>query len=86
MFRRLPFAKQHKLDASNAKVTCAVSIGPRERDGFGLAVKMRVEDKSIPQAELENLVEEAHAKICPYSQNNDPYWKPCNYSDSNSCE
>ena len=19
-------------------------------------------------------------------QNNDPYWKPCNYSDSNSCE
>jgi organic hydroperoxide reductase OsmC/OhrA len=28
---------------------------------------MRVEDKSIPQAELENLVEEAHAKICPYS-------------------
>jgi Ohr subfamily peroxiredoxin len=60
-------AKQHKLDASNAKVTCAVSIGPREGDGFGLAVKMRVEDKSIPQAELENLVEEAHAKICPYS-------------------
>ena len=27
-------AKQHKLDASNAKVTCAVSIGPREGDGF----------------------------------------------------
>ena len=54
MFRRRPIAKQHKLDASNAKVTCAVSIGPREGDGSGLAVTMRVEDKSIPQAELEN--------------------------------
>jgi Ohr subfamily peroxiredoxin len=60
-------AKQHKEDASNAKVTCAVSIGPREGGGFGLAVKMRVEDKSIPQGELAKLVEEAHAKIFPYS-------------------
>ena len=60
-------AKQHKEDASKAKVTCAVSIGPREGGGFGLAVKMRVEDKSIPQGELAKLVEEAHAKICPYS-------------------
>jgi lipoyl-dependent peroxiredoxin len=60
-------AKQHKEDASKAKVTCAVSIGPREGGGFGLAVKMRVEDKGIPQGELAKLVEEAHAKICPYS-------------------
>ena len=60
-------AKQHKHDASKAKVTCAVSIGPREGGGFGLAVKLRVDDKSVPQAELEKLVEEAHAKICPYS-------------------
>jgi osmotically inducible protein OsmC len=60
-------AKQHKEDASNAKVTCTVSIGPREGGGFGLAVKMRVEDKGIPQGELEKLIEEAHAKICPYS-------------------
>jgi osmotically inducible protein OsmC len=28
---------------------------------------MRVEDRSLPQAELASLVEEAHAKICPYS-------------------
>jgi Ohr subfamily peroxiredoxin len=60
-------AKQHKKDASNAKVTSAVSIGPREGGGFGLAIKMRVEDKSIPQAELESLVKEAHEQICPYS-------------------
>ena len=28
--------KQHKKDASKAKVTCAVSIGPREGGGFRL--------------------------------------------------
>lgn len=60
-------AKQQKKDATKAKVTCAVSIGPREGGGFGLAVKMRVEDKSLPQADLAALVREAHEKICPYS-------------------
>jgi lipoyl-dependent peroxiredoxin len=60
-------AKQQKKDASKAKVTCAVSIGPREGGGFGLAVKLRVEDKSLPQAELAALTKEAHEKICPYS-------------------
>jgi osmotically inducible protein OsmC len=60
-------AKQHKKDASKAIVTCAVSIGPRDGGGFGLAVKMNVEDKSLPQADLAALVNEAHEKICPYS-------------------
>jgi osmotically inducible protein OsmC len=60
-------AKQQKKDATKAKVTCAVSIGPREGGGFGLAVKMRVEDQSLPQADLAALVREAHEKICPYS-------------------
>lgn len=60
-------AKQKKRDASKAKVTCAVSIGPREGGGFGLAVKMRVEDRSIPQADLAAFTQEAHEKICPYS-------------------
>jgi lipoyl-dependent peroxiredoxin len=60
-------AKQQKKVASNAKVTCAVTIGPREGGGFGLAVKMQVEDNDLPQAELESLVKEAHEKICPYS-------------------
>jgi Ohr subfamily peroxiredoxin len=59
--------KQHKKDASKAAVTAAVSIGPREKGGFGLAVKLRVEDKSLPQAELVALATEAHEKICPYS-------------------
>ena len=60
-------AKQHKKDASQAKVVCAVSIGPREAGGFGLAVKLHVEDKSVPQADLAALAKEAHEKICPYS-------------------
>jgi len=60
-------AKQHKQDASKATVTCAVSIGPRDAGGFGLSVKLRVEDKSLAQAALDALVREAHEKICPYS-------------------
>lgn len=64
----LDFAgKQHKKDASHAKIQCAVTIGPREGGGFGLAVKLHVEDKSLPQAELAALAAEAHEKICPYS-------------------
>lgn len=59
--------KQHKKDASKAKVTSAVSIGPRDGGGFGITVKMTVEDKSLPQADLDALVKEAHEKICPYS-------------------
>src|ERR1700722_654924 len=55
-------AKQHKKDATKAAVTCAVKIGPRDGGGFGLAVKMRVEDKSLPQGELTSLVQEAHEK------------------------
>ena len=37
-------AKQHKKDASKATVKCAVSIGPREKGGFGLAVVLDVTD------------------------------------------
>lgn len=59
--------KLQKKDASRAKITCAVSIGPRELGGFGLAVKLRVEDRSLAQADLSALAAEAHAKICPYS-------------------
>jgi len=60
-------AKQHKQDASKARITCAVSIGPREGGGFGIAVKLDVEDRSLAQADLDALAKEAHEKICPYS-------------------
>jgi len=60
-------ASQQKKNAKNAAITCSVSIGPREKGGFGLAVKLRVEDPSIPQVELESLARQAHEQICPYS-------------------
>jgi osmotically inducible protein OsmC len=60
-------AKRQKKDASKARITCAVSIGPRELGGFGLAVRMRVEDRSLSQGELATLAREAHEEICPYS-------------------
>jgi len=59
--------KQQKKNATRGSVACAVSIGPREGGGFGLSVKMRIEDRNLPQAELAALVKEAHEKICPYS-------------------
>ncbi len=60
-------AKQGKKDATGAKVSSAVSIGPREGGGFGIEVKMRVEDKNMSQADLEKFVHIAHEQICPYS-------------------
>jgi lipoyl-dependent peroxiredoxin len=60
-------AKQKKKDASKAKVICSVTIGPRDGGGFGLSVKMHVEDKGLAQPELAGFVREAHEKICPYS-------------------
>jgi lipoyl-dependent peroxiredoxin len=60
-------ATQQKKNAKGAKVTCSVSIGPRDLGGFGLAVSLKVVDKSLPQAELAALAKEAHEKICPYS-------------------
>ena len=59
--------KQQKKDASKAKITAAVSIGPREGGGFGIAVKLHIEDNSLPQSDLAALAKEAHEKICPYS-------------------
>jgi Ohr subfamily peroxiredoxin len=59
--------KQHKKDASKARVTAEVTIGQRELGGFGLSVRLKIEDMSLPQAELQALANEAHEKICPYS-------------------
>ena len=59
--------KKHKKNAAGATITCAVSIGPRDKGGFGLTVKLSVEDKTIPHAELQALANEAHEQICPYS-------------------
>ena len=60
-------ATQKKKNAKGTAVTCAVSIGPRDAGGFGIAVKLHVKDASLPQAELAALAKEAHEQICPYS-------------------
>ena len=60
-------ASQHKVNIPDAKVTCKVSVGPRNGGGFGIAVDMKVTSKSLPTAELKKLVEEAHEMVCPYS-------------------
>jgi lipoyl-dependent peroxiredoxin len=43
-------AKQQKKNAQGAVVTCAVSIGPRDAGGFELAVKLHIQDKSLPKS------------------------------------
>src|SRR2546429_9048887 len=58
-------AKQKKRDASKARITCAVMIGPREAGGFGLAVKMRVEDRSI-RSEERRVGKECRSRWSPY--------------------
>ena len=59
-------AKQQKKDASQAAITCAVTIGPRDGGGFGLAVQLEVTLPALDRATAEELVEKAH-QVCPYS-------------------
>jgi len=60
-------AKKQKKDATGAKITCSVSIGPRDKGGFGISVVLDVADPSISAAALQKLANEAHEQICPYS-------------------
>ena len=60
-------AKQQKKNVADAKVTCHVSVGPREGGGFGIAVKMQVQVPTLSAAEARALAQETHEKICPYS-------------------
>lgn len=60
-------ASQHKKNVKGSKVTCDVSVGPREGGGFGIAVKMHVDVPTLPKAEALALAQETHEKICPYS-------------------
>src|SRR5260370_23369220 len=45
-------AKQQHKDASKAAITCAVSTGPRDLGGFGLAVQDHARDTSLPPAHV----------------------------------
>ena len=60
-------ATQEKRNGKGATITCSVSIRPRDGGGFGLAVKLHVQDRNLQQAELASLARKAHEQICPYS-------------------
>lgn len=62
----LALGKKHGLDASNAKVTCAVTID-KDATSFALAVEIKVSLPGADQDKLKALVEDAHT-ICPYSK------------------
>lgn len=60
-------AKQQKLNVTEVKVDAAVGIGKSASNQFGLKVDMNVNIKGATQQQAEQLVREAHEKICPYS-------------------
>jgi lipoyl-dependent peroxiredoxin len=62
----LALGKKHGLDASNAKVTCAVTID-KDATSFALAVEIKVSLPGADKDKLKALVEDAHT-ICPYSK------------------
>src|SRR5271168_661965 len=51
-------ASQHKKSVAGAKVSCNVSVGPREGGGFGIAVKMQVKVPTLPTIEAQALAQE----------------------------
>lgn len=62
----LALGKKHGLDASNAKVSCAVTID-KDETSFALTVEIKVSLPGAEKAKLQALVEDAHT-ICPYSK------------------
>ena len=59
-------AAQKKWDASKAKVTCEVDIGPKEGGGFALQARMKIHVPGLSRDEMLELIEAAH-QVCPYS-------------------
>jgi len=59
-------ARAQGKDASKAKVTCDVGIGPKEGGGFALEAALTVHIPGLAAEEAKALVEAAH-QVCPYS-------------------
>ncbi len=61
-------ARKERVDASEATVNCAVTIGRDPGDGgYMLAAKLTVEMPNIEREKAEQLIAQAH-KLCPYSK------------------
>ena len=59
-------ARQQKIKLEGARVDATVGIGPNDRGGFALAVRLEVTVPGMPREEAQALVAQAHA-VCPYS-------------------
>lgn len=60
-------ARQKKIHVTNVSVTCEVGIGPRDAGGFGLEVSLHAIVSGVTAQQAQELANEAHEKICPYS-------------------
>lgn len=59
-------AGREKVDVTDSAITAAVSIGPNDAGGFGLAVSLQAELPGVERSVAEELVAKAH-EVCPYS-------------------
>ncbi len=59
-------AGQKKVDASKARVSCEVGIGPGVGGGFALQARLTVKIPGMDAAAAKELVDTAH-QVCPYS-------------------
>ena len=60
----LALSKKHGVDASVAKVTCAVTL-EKDATSFALKAELKVSLPGVDKAKVQALVEDAHT-ICPY--------------------
>lgn len=61
------YAGQKKIDVpDDAKVHVSVGIGPRDDNGFGLDVQIKVDLPGVDEATAKDLIEGGH-HVCPYS-------------------
>ncbi|MFZ5493532.1 MAG: organic hydroperoxide resistance protein [Pseudomonadota bacterium] len=59
-------ARQQKIKLEGTRVDATVGIGPNDRGGFALAVRLEVTVPGVPRDEAQALIAQAHA-VCPYS-------------------
>jgi lipoyl-dependent peroxiredoxin len=60
-------AKQKSLPVTGVSVDAAVGIGKTEEGRFGLKVDLTTSMKGVTQQQADEIVREAHEKVCPYS-------------------
>jgi lipoyl-dependent peroxiredoxin len=59
-------ARKAGIDPGESTMTASVDLGP-EGDGFGLAVRLRIELPGVDRDKAQAVVDTAH-QVCPYSR------------------